>query len=408
MKGSRGLRSAMRMPAAAGRWAWGTFGRPQAPDRRQRACTCRPHQDRSVQASPAPTVKRHDCTAPAARRGSARGRTAGSPWARWVGALLTTLATSTGAQADLRFCNRTSYVLDLALGLEDKGGVATRGWFRVVPGQCRLVLQGTLEAEQIYVHARALELYGSPPVPQTGHAELCVADGNFVIAGARSCSTRKAQRPVAFTAVKPIETDQGLTATLSEEAEYSDDQARLAGIQRLLSLCGYDVNPIDGIPGKKTDTAITQFLQDHQLANEAAIAPSFFDGLAEAATKTQSAFGWCNDTAYTVMASLGVESNAAIVTRGWYRIEPGRCLKPPISGQPRRLYSYAEAVDKDGQTVKRGDQWLAWGGTTILCTRPDRFEISDHMDCGAKGLDMLGFALIDPGSGSSTLRLREP
>jgi len=401
MKSSRGLPSAMRMPAAAGCRAWRTFGRSRAPGRLQRARPCRRHQHPSAQPS-------RSGTAPCTRRGPARSRTAASPWALWVAALLTILATATGAQADLRFCNRTSYVLDLALGLEDKGGAASRGWFRVVPGQCRLVLQGTVEAEQIYVHARALELYGSPPVPQTGHAELCVADGNFVIAGARSCSTRKTQRPVPFTAVKPIETDLGLTATLAEEAEYNDDQARLAGIQRLLSLGGYDVNPIDGIPGKKTDTAITQFLKDHQLANEAAIAPSFFDVLAEAATKTQSAFAWCNDTAYTVMASLGVESNAAIVTRGWYRIEPGRCLKPPISGQPRRLYSYAEAVDKDGQTVKRGDQWLAWGGTTILCTRPDRFEISDHLDCGAQGLDMMGFALVDPGSGSSTLRLREP
>ena len=275
-----------------------------------------------------------------------------------VGALLVTLAAATGAKADLRFCNRTSYVLDLALGLEEKGGAATRGWFRVVPGQCRMVLQGTIEADQIYVHARALAVYGAPPVAQTGHAELCVAEGNFVIAGAQSCSTRKAQRQVAFTAVKPVETDQGLTATLSEEAEYNDDQARLAGVQRLLSLCGYDASPIDGIPGKKTDLAITQFLKDHQLANEAAIAPSFFEALADAAAKTQSAFSWCNDTAYTVMASLGVETNASVVTRGWYRIEPGQCLRPPISGQPQRLYSYAEAVDKDGQTVKRGDRWL--------------------------------------------------
>lgn len=316
---------------------------------------------------------------------------------------------ATGAEADLRFCNRTSYVLDLALGLEDKGGAATRGWFRVAPGQCRLVMQGTIEADQIYVHARALELYGPPPVPQTGHAELCVADGNFVIAGAQSCSTRRAQRRVAFTAVKPVETDQGPTATLSEEAEYNDDQARLAGIQRLLSLCGYDASPIDGIPGRKTDMAITQFLKDHQLGNEVAIGPAFFDALAEAATKTQSAFAWCNDTAYTVMASLGVENSTSIVTRGWYRIESGQCLKPPISGRPQRLYSYAEAIDKDGQTVKRGDQWLTWGGATVLCTRADRFEISDHTDCAAKGLDTMGFALVDLGNGGSpTLRLREP
>jgi uncharacterized membrane protein len=396
----------MNRPAVAGRWAW--WPRPQAPGRWQRARIGPPRRERSGGVLAHPHAKRLDPTARGAPRGPVTARTAGSPPAVWVGALLMTLATATGAKADLRFCNRTSYVLDLALGLEDKGGAATRGWFRVVPGQCRLVLQGTIEAEQIYVHARALELYGSPPMPQTGHAELCVADGNFVIAGARSCSTRKAQRRVAFTAVKPVETELGLTATLSEEAEYNDDQARLAGIQRLLSLCGYDANPIDGIPGKKTDTAITQFLKDHQLANEAAIAPSFFDVLADAATKTQSAFAWCNDTAYTVMASLGVENNAAIVTRGWYRIEPGQCVKPPISGQPRRLYSYAEAVDKDGQTVKHGDQWLAWGGATILCTRPDRFEISDHMDCSAKGLDMMGFALVDPGSGSPTLRLREP
>jgi uncharacterized membrane protein len=326
-----------------------------------------------------------------------------------VGALLVTLAGAPAAQADLRFCNRTSYVLDLALGLEDKGGAATRGWFRVVPGQCRFVLQGTVEAEQIYVHARALEVYGPAPVPQIGHTELCVADGNFVIAGAQSCTTRKGQRPAAFTAVKPLASDQGLTATLSEEAAYDDDQARLAGIQRLLSLCGYDASPIDGVPGKKTDTAITQFLRDHQLTNEAAIAPAFFDALAEAATKMQSAFSWCNHTSYTVMASLGIEDNASITTRGWYRIESGQCLRPLIAGQPQRLYSYAEAVDKDGQAVKRGDGWLAWGGGTILCTRRDRFEISDPTDCAAKGFDMSGFAPVDLGNGSSpTLRLREP
>lgn len=326
-----------------------------------------------------------------------------------VGAVLATLAVATGAKADLRFCNRTSYVLDLALGLEDKGGAATRGWFRVVPGQCRMVLQGTIEADRLYVHARALAVYGAPPVPQTEHAQMCVAEGNFVIAGPQPCSARKAQRRVAFTAVKPTETDQGLTATLSEEAEYDDDQARLAGVQRLLSLCGYDANPIDGIPDNKTDMAITQFLKDHQLAPAAAIAPSFFDTLADAAAKIQPAFSWCNDTAYTVMASLGVETNASVVTRGWYRIAPGQCLTPPISGEPQRLYSYAEAIDKDGQTVKRRDGWLAWGGATILCTRQDRFEISDHSDCAAKGLDMMGFALVDLGNaGRSTLRLREP
>ena len=63
--------------------------------------------------------------------------------------LLAGLGLTTPARADLQFCNKTSYVLDLALGLEDKGAAATRGWFRVEPGQCKSVMQGTPEAEKV-------------------------------------------------------------------------------------------------------------------------------------------------------------------------------------------------------------------------------------------------------------------
>src|SRR5262249_28817696 len=100
-----------------------------------------------------------------------------------AGGILVCALGASPARADLQLCNRTSYVLDLALGLEDKGTVATRGWFHVDPGQCRVVLTGVVEAERVYLHARALSIYGPTPMPQSGHADLCVADGNFVIAG---------------------------------------------------------------------------------------------------------------------------------------------------------------------------------------------------------------------------------
>ena len=38
-------------------------------------------------------------------------------------------------------------------GLEEKDAAATRGWFRVDPGQCKTVLQGALTADKAYVHA---------------------------------------------------------------------------------------------------------------------------------------------------------------------------------------------------------------------------------------------------------------
>ena len=317
------------------------------------------------------------------------------------------LATLSPAQADLRLCNRMSYVVDAAIGFEDKAAAATRGWFRIEPGQCRVVLQGTLDAERVYLHARALDVYGGSPLPPSGHADLCVSTGNFVIAAARSC--RSGQRLARFTEVKPTETEQGPTASLAEEADYNDEQARLAGIQRLLVLAGYDASPIDGVQGRKTEAALAQFVNDRKLTADATAAPNFFEVLIEAALKPEGGgFSWCNETAQSVMAALGVEEKGAIVTRGWYRLEPGRCLRPDVSGQARRVYSFAEAIDAQGSPVRRGDKPLAWGGDTMLCTREAKFELNEHRDCAARGLTAAGFAPIELPRGGTTLRLREP
>src|SRR5207237_6701369 len=147
------------------------------------------------------------------------------------------------------------YVLDLALALEEKDAAATRGWFRVDSGACKSVLQRAITADKVYVHARALATYGPSPLPQAGHADFCIAEGNFVIAAATTCQKRAGQRLVGFSQIKPSETEQGLTAYLGEEADYDPVQARLAGIQRLLVLAGYDANAIDGLEGQEPNTA---------------------------------------------------------------------------------------------------------------------------------------------------------
>jgi uncharacterized membrane protein len=322
-------------------------------------------------------------------------------------ALIALLAASP-ARADLQLCNRTSYVVETAIGIEDKGAAATRGWFRVDPGQCRPVMQGKVEAERVYVHARALPVYGASPTAQAGHVDLCIAEGTFLIAGARLCG-KPEQRLVRFTEVKPTESEQGLVLSLAEEADYAPEQARLAGIQRLLVIAGYDANPVDGIEGRKTEAAIAQFVKDRRLPSEAAAAPAFFDMLVDAVKQGDGiGFAWCNETAHTVMAAFGVEEKGAIVTRGWYRIEAGKCLRPDVAGKPRRLYSFGEAVDGGGQVVRRGDKPLAWGGSTVLCTRNVKFELADHKDCPGKGLAPAGFAAIDlTGRSGATVRFRE-
>lgn len=325
-----------------------------------------------------------------------------------LGSLIGLLFFTTPARADLKLCNRMSYVVDAAIGIDDKSATATRGWFRVNPAQCRTVVQGTLTADRILLHARALGIYGASPVPQNGTDTLCIAQEDFVIAAARQC--RAGQTQASFTMIKPSQTDDGnLVAYLAEDSEYDDEQAKLAAIQRLLVIAGYDAAPIDGVDGPKTQAALSSFLKSRGLAADIVSAPNFFETMVTA-VQAPSATGltWCNDTSYKVMASVATDDGKAIVSRGWYRIEPGKCMRPDIIGQPKQILSFAEAVDDNGRAIKLQDKPLNWGGVRMLCTRDSKFEIREHNDCNARGLTGAGFATVDMSSGGKTLRFAMP
>ena len=335
---------------------------------------------------------------------------------RYVSALLIALpaaitslfASADPAYADLKLCNRMSYVVEVAIGIDDKSATATRGWFRIDPAACRVVMQGKLTADRILLNARALGLYGSSPIPQNGGDTLCIAPGDFVIAAARQC--RAGQTPAPFTQITPTQADDGnLVAYLAEDSEYDDEQARLAGIQRLLVIAGYDAAPIDGVDGPKTQAALAAFLKSRGMPVDIAQAPNFFTMMI-AAVQAPSATGltWCNDTPHKVMAAVGTDDGKTVVSRGWYRIDPGKCLHPDVTGQPKQIFSFAEAVDADNRTLKLKDKPLNWGGAKELCTRESKFEINEQGDCGSRGLVVTGFAAVDMSSGGKTLRFAVP
>lgn len=324
-------------------------------------------------------------------------------------ALAAIVILSTTAHADLKICNRMSYVVEAAIGIDDKGATATRGWFRIDPATCRTVAQGTLNVDRILLHARALPIYGASPIPQSGTDKLCVASDNFVIAAARDC--RGKQTAASFTEVKPSVGDDGNAITyLAEGSEYDDEQARLAAIQRLLVIAGYDASPIDGVDGPKTQAALAAFLKAHNLGAEVVQAPDFFQRMVEAVqAPTGPGLTWCNDTRYRVMASIGTEDNKSVTTRGWYRIEPGKCLHPDVTGHPKQVFSFAEAVDNDGRTIKLDGKPLNWGGSTTLCSRENQFETNQQRDCDTRGFSTTGYAAVDIAADSGrTLRFGMP
>jgi uncharacterized membrane protein len=323
-------------------------------------------------------------------------------------AAMTACLLSCEAHADLKLCNRMSYVIEAAIGIDDKTATATRGWLRIDPAQCRIAVQGTLIAERILLHARALAVYGASPVPQNGTDSLCVAPDNFVIAAARQC--RPGQTPAPFAEIKPTPTDDGnLVAYLAEDSEYDDEQAKLAGIQRLLVIAGYDAAPIDGVDGPKTQTALAAFVKNRGLSPDIVQAPNLFETMINAVqAPSPTGLTWCNDTPHKIMAAVGTDDGKAVTSRGWYRIEPGKCLHPDVTGQPRQVFSFAEAVDADGRQIKFNDKALNWGGATLLCTRESKFEITEQGDCGTRGLGATGFAAVDMSGGGKTLRFAMP
>jgi uncharacterized membrane protein len=321
---------------------------------------------------------------------------------------LSYLAAASPARADLKLCNRMSYVIEAAIGIDDKSTTATRGWFRIDPAACRVVLQGALTADRILLNARALAVYGASPLPQNGSDTLCVARDNFVIAAARQC--RPGQTPAPFTQINPTKADDGnMVAYLAEDSEYDDDQARLAAIQRLLVIAGFDASPIDGVDGPKTQGALAAFLKNRGLSADFVQSPNFFTTMVEAVQAPSSTgLTWCNDTPHKVMAAVATDDGKTVTSRGWYRIEPGKCLHPDVTGQPKRIFSFAEAVDADNRTVRFKDKPLNWGGETQLCTRESKFEVSEQGECGNRGLATTGFVTVDLSGGGKTLRFAMP
>ena len=238
---------------------------------------------------------------------------------------------------------------------------------------------------------------------------LCVSPGNFVIAAARDC--RGGQSPAPFTEVKPSTDDSGNSITyLNEDSEYDDEQARLAGIQRLLTIAGYDATPIDGVDGPKTQAALAKFLSDRGLQADASQGANFFETLLAAAQSPSSAgLTWCNDTPHRVMAAVGVDDGKTMVSRGWYRIEPGKCLHPRHAGPAEARVELCRGGRRRRPRHAAAGKPLNWGGATMLCTRDIKFEFTEQGDCGTRGLAATGFAAVDfAGGAGKTVRFALP
>jgi len=327
-------------------------------------------------------------------------------------ALLALAVFSAGAAAaDYRLCNETSYVVNAAIGVEARGQVTTRGWFEILPGRCRVVVEGPLDAEKYYFYSRVPEYYDIAVTRFESGKRLCVGSSDFLLPDASEC-TDPSYRTERFIEVQPKSEGGDWELALAEEAQFGLKAAALAGTQRLLGMLGYDAGRIDGVAGEKTRAAIEAFAEASGVPADDSDGAGLYRALLSELKARQAGVGLqvCNETRHLVWTALGIPEDGRLTSRGWYRIGTGECLRPykkALDGSS--IYSFGEAVDENGPIISADNIPLIWDGDTLLCTQSTRFNIAEHENCEAKGMTPTRFRKIDLGGARSwTIRYTEP
>lgn len=291
------------------------------------------------------------------------------------------------ANAALKLCNQTSYILYVAIGSATKKELDTKGWSRIVPGDCAIPIAESLTAPAYFIYARTSRAHSGPMRAWGGNVQICARDTNFSertklpVRGCRSNEFYK--MPFAVLDRHGLTT---WTTTFKESPNLKTlKDAKHAGINRLLEDLGYHVN----VPGERArDQALEDFHRRTKLPADANDA-ELFASLEVQATKAASPAGYtvCNSSDQQIWVAIGLQGPKGITTRGWWEAPAGACSRV-ISDSLRTngVYLFARGKGKQPPIVT---------GHTSLCIRSTEFELNASQPCSGKGFSKVGFALTD-------------
>jgi uncharacterized membrane protein len=170
------------------------------------------------------------------------------------------LASSSHADARLEVCNQTDLVLIVAVGYDTvEGRTASSGWWRIYPGFCEVPVDVAMIKGDYYLHAES-NPRSTMPVDAFNWGEetpLCVELNDFRIPDGNFC--KEGNTVVKFNKVEKNWRNNNKIDVRHSKRSYQNTQlVKVAGIQRLLSMLGYDIGEVDGIPGEKTVDALNE------------------------------------------------------------------------------------------------------------------------------------------------------
>lgn len=309
------------------------------------------------------------------------------------------LVGATAANAKYSFCNKSSYALSAAIGYVEGDSLATRGWWRLRPGQCKVVLTEQANPGLYFVYAEAIPGHKGPLRTWSGDTSLCVENsGFFNIRNQDVCRDNPmAQRK--FFDVEVTEAAGGNWQTdFTEARSYTVYSAEVAGVQRLLNDIGKNAGRIDGAMGRATQRVLANYRKEKGLAEGTNIDDEVIDTLIEDANTRESKLGffYCNKTdaaVWSAIAEPGEEDQ--YISKGWWKIEPGDCAKI-IKGELEHDHYYVYGAIEEGMSERR----IA-GGDKSFCVNAVMFNVSDELTCADQDLEEAQFRRVEIGGAAS-------
>jgi uncharacterized membrane protein len=292
---------------------------------------------------------------------------------------------------DYDFCNRTSYQLMVAVGLKNAPVVVTRGWWPLNPGECKVFIKGPLTSNIYFSHARTSFIHLGPIRVWGGKHRLCAGKGTFQATSSEGQPCGPGHSHLDFARVD-TGGKSGWRTTLTESDQIKTlEQARTAGLQRLLSDVGLFEGAVDGVGGPKLTEAIGR--ARGALGLSSSDPAQLHARLVAEASQIQQISGLtlCNRSERILYTAYGREINGKKSSSGWYVLQPGVCekvVKDPLS-EPF-VYAYA-TPDQEEADAPVGDNWR---GTQLFCVRDGEFDIEDGTNCDGKGLVATGFGQL--------------
>ncbi len=302
---------------------------------------------------------------------------------------------SASAYAKYSLCNRTSYVLSAAIAYVESDRLATRGWWRLRPGECKIVLTEPTNPGRYFVYAEAIPGHKGALRAWSGDTQLCVENAGFFNLRNQEVCKDDPSRQRGFSAVDVEADAKGLYQTdFSEGRNYSVFSAEVAGVQRLLNDIGESKVRIDGALGRNTQRDLAAYRRKHKLGDGAVIDDATIDKLIDQANAREAKLGFffCNKADAAVWTAIGEpEENDQYRSKGWWRLEPGGCAKV-VKGELSSDHYYVYGVIEE----TRGERRLS-GGDKPLCVNSVKFDIDNDSTCADLEFEEAAFRKVEIG-----------